>query len=79
MSESTRFPGCYVDRFPSGRWGFVGRVPAVLAWVRQDGAPMTAEDWHTVRYCMAPGSFGYRHPTFDTETAARAALAGLQK
>ena len=65
---------CYVMQYPSGRWGFVGTVPAVLAWKRRDGQPMTARDWHTVQHCMAPGSFGYGPATFATEEEARAAL-----
>lgn len=68
------FTRCYIDRCPSGRWGFVGAVPAVLAWKRRDGAPMTDADWHTVRHCGAPGSFGYGPVTFATESEARAAL-----
>ena len=69
---------CHVMQYPSGRWGFVGRVPAALAWTRRDGKPMTGDDWHTVRYCMAPGSFGYGPVTFATEGEARAALLRLQ-
>lgn len=69
------FQGASLIQYPTGRWGFVGKVPANLAWRRRDGAPMTADDWHTVRYCMAPGSFGYGSVTFETEEAAKAALA----
>ena len=68
------FNRCHVMQFPTGRWGFVGAVPAALAWQRKDGAPMTAADWHTVKHCSAPAMFGYKAVTFDTEAAARAAL-----
>ncbi|MGI9158781.1 MAG: hypothetical protein ACR2K1_03415 [Saprospiraceae bacterium] len=68
---------CHIIKCPTGRWTFAGRVPAELAWRRKDGAPMTAADWHTVAYCMAPGSFGYGAVTFGTEAEARAALAAL--
>ena len=64
-------------QFPTGRWGFVGRVPAVLAWARKDSTPMTDTDWHTVTYCMMPGSFGYRQPTWATESEANAALDAI--
>ena len=68
------FTKCEVMQFPSGRWGFVGRVPAALAWQRRDGAPMTDADWQTVKHCMAPGSFGYGPVTFETESDAIKAL-----
>jgi hypothetical protein len=32
-----------VIQFPSGTWGFVGRVPASLSLVMKDGSPVTPE------------------------------------
>lgn len=72
-----KISNCHVMQFPSKRWGFVGKVPAALAWQRRDGAPMTDSDWHTVAYCMAPGSFGYGPVTFATESEAIAALENV--
>jgi len=69
-----KFTNCHVMQFPTGRWGFVGAVPAALAWQRRDNAPMTDADWHTIKYCGAPGSFGYGPVTFPTESDAVAAL-----
>lgn len=36
--------GTHVQKFPSGRHGFVGSVPANLRYERKDGQPLTAED-----------------------------------
>jgi hypothetical protein len=68
----------HILKCPTGRFTLVGRVPRALAWEREDGQPMTDKDWHTVEYCMAPGSFGYKHPTWSTEQEAAAALAKVQ-
>jgi hypothetical protein len=74
---STSFNGCHIMQYPTGKWGFVGRVPRTLAWQRRDGARMTETDWHTVAYCMAPGSFGYGAVAFETEAQAIAALESV--
>jgi hypothetical protein len=75
---SIQIAGCHIMQYPTGKWGFVGRVPRALAWRRLDGAPMTDADWHTVKYCMAPGSFGYGAVAFPTEAEAIAALEAVQ-
>jgi hypothetical protein len=64
-------------QYPTGSWGFVGRVPAALAWRREDGKPMTDRDWHAVTHCMAPGSFGYCSVAFECAHDARVALSAL--
>lgn len=38
MSILGKLPLC-VNQYPTGRWGFVGRVPADLAWTSLDGGP----------------------------------------
>ena len=57
--------GCHLTEFPSGRFGFVGSVPVILAYA--DGA--TEEQ---IRNAAKFGErFGPKKRTFETEQSAR--------
>jgi len=59
---------CYIDRLPSGRWGYVGTKPIALAEL----VPHTAADAMAGRLIKLPdGTFrSYRFPTFATREEA---------
>ena len=57
--------GCNVIRYPSGRFGFVGSVPVLLAYV--DGA---TED-QIRKAAQFGGRFGPKTRMFETEQEAR--------
>lgn len=38
------YPKNHVFQYPSGKWGFVGRVDCRLTWQNKDGTPLTAAD-----------------------------------
>jgi hypothetical protein len=70
-------PGCSVIQFPSGRWGFVGKVPVALAY--PDATP---DDVATISLC-GPGiakriavteGRTLKEATFATEQDAYSAL-----
>lgn len=69
--------GLHLIQYPSGNWGFVGSVPAKLAWKRKDGKPMADEDWRTIKYCSAPAMFGYIGCSWPTKEDAEKAREGL--
>lgn len=68
----------HVIDYPSGRFGFVGRVPAVLGYARIDGAPLTAQDAADLAH-VGPGFLKYRirGRSWATEAEARAEAARL--
>jgi hypothetical protein len=63
-------------QFPSGRWGFVGKVDARLSYVRLDGAPLTAEDTKTVRE-FGPSLAKVKTLAWPTAEAAIAAAEAI--
>lgn len=64
-------------RFPSGRWGFVGRVDPALAVERADGTPATDEEVAKARQ-FGMGLFrDLRRPTWATRGEALAAAEAL--
>lgn len=71
------FTRAILTKHPSGRFGFVGRVPAALAFVRKDGAPMTAEDYERASHANAPGLLGYTSRTFATREDAEKAATDI--
>lgn len=75
-----RFNKCHVIDYPSGRWGFVGRVPAELAFVRRDGAPMSAMDYKHAAECNTPALLGHITRAFASrdEAIAAALAAGIE-
>lgn len=67
--------GLNVIRYPSGKYGFVGRVPADLAYVKQDGTTPTPEECKEIAQSGFPGmvckKLGIKARGFETEQAAR--------
>ena len=68
MGEMTQFLNmrvntCHLIQFPSGKWGFVGKVPADLAYV--DPTP------EKLRAAKFGGQFGPKARVFDTAEGAR--------
>lgn len=66
-------PANQIIRFPSGRYGFVGRVDARLAYVTADGGVPTDAQMAAARHC-GPGIAGLKTRSYATEEEARAAL-----
>jgi hypothetical protein len=67
--------GLNVIKYPSGKWGFVGRVPSDLAWIKQDGSTPTPEECNEVAQAsfraMVCKRLGIHTRTFTTEQEAR--------
>lgn len=47
--------GLHVIKYPSGLFGFVGRVPAVLAYRKTDGSVMSQKEYDEIAQ-FGPGS-----------------------
>jgi hypothetical protein len=43
--------GLHVIKYPSGRFGFVGRVPGELAYIKPSGELLTEQEFDTARHC----------------------------
>jgi hypothetical protein len=71
------FTTLHLITFPSGRFGFAGRVPVVLGMRRKDGAPMTAQDCERAAQCNAPAMLGYVTRAYTTRDEAIAAACAL--
>ena len=69
MKTATMIPNSNAIQYPSGRWGFVGRVSAALAYVQLDGSPATEEQLATA------AQFGPRLAHITTRTFATKAEA----
>ena len=76
--------GLHVTQYPSGRWGFVGRVPAELAYQHADGSIPTESEQRDIAQSSLPAmtckAYGIKTRVFETEQQARfaAARAGYQ-
>lgn len=68
-----KLPENDVIQFPTGRWGFVGRVRADLAYVAKDGTPATEEQLDTAQR-FGPRLAGVTTRTFDTREEALAVI-----
>ena len=67
------YPLNNVFQFPSGKWGFVGRVSVWLGWQRKDGTPLTLDDAMRLPTLSNPAML-YKTRSYDTrEDAIRAA------
>ena len=71
-----------IIRFPTGKWGFVGRVSVSLLYGRKDDKPLTHDDEaEIVRLNSVGGRFvtgastGYKRLVWDTREDAEACLA----
>jgi hypothetical protein len=66
--------GLHVIKYPSGKYGFVGRVPAVLAYVHEDGSAPTDSECKDILQSCRPAlvckRYGIRTRTFETEQQA---------
>jgi hypothetical protein len=71
--------GLNVIRYPSGKYGFVGRVPADLAYVKTDGAIPSEDECREVAQAsfraMVCKRLGIKTRVFESEQAARDAAA----
>jgi hypothetical protein len=69
--------GLNVTRYPSGKYGFVGRVPSDLAYVKEDGTTPTEQECQEVAQAsfraMVCKRLGIKTRVFETEEAAREA------
>lgn len=63
-------PNCLIEH-PNGRWSFVGRVDAKLAYRRVDGAPMTNADAEATRQ-FGPRLAGVTGRSWNTREEALA-------
>jgi len=61
--------GVHVIRHPSGRWGFVGTLPAALGYPAQPTTSdiMGGRVWHDAQ----GNAYTMKFPTFDSEMDAR--------
>ncbi len=61
--------GTHLINYPTGRWGYVGTLPLVLATI----VDPTKDDIMAGRYVTDPTgkARGYKFPRFDTEAEAR--------
>ena len=66
--------GLHVIEYPSGRFGFAGEVPARLAYVMNDGSPVSEEMYNNIR-SFGIGLFGNRVKTLSFETREEAEIA----
>ena len=69
-------PNSNVIQYPTGRWGFVGRVSAALAVVQLDGSPATEKQIVTAKQ-FGPRLAHVKDRTFATKADALQAAADL--
>jgi hypothetical protein len=62
-----------IIQYPTGRWGFVGLVPAELAYTQQNGQTPTPNQLELASL-RGPGIVGLRPMTWETREAAEGAL-----
>lgn len=74
MGIPGRLPTNAITQYPSGRWGFVGRVDARLGFTMKDGSPATDKAIADARIA-GPSVAGLVCRTFATREDAMAALA----
>ena len=66
-------PQNVVIQFPSGQWGFVGKVRTDLAYVSKDGKPLTTKQIDNTQK-FGPRLAGVKTRSFDTKKEALAAI-----
>lgn len=75
-------PANEIIMFPTGKWGFVGRVSLSLMYGRKDDTPLTPDDEaeivrlhsHGGRFVTGKGT-PYKRLVWDTKADAESALA----
>jgi hypothetical protein len=76
--------GLNVMKYPSGKYGFVGRVPAELAYIHADGSALTPSEQKDIAESQSPAltckKYGIKTRVFETEQQARfaATRAGFE-
>lgn len=65
-----------LQQYPSGRWGFVGRVPAEIGWMRKDDKPMSEEDLKDLASSNMP-ALKYKQKAYGTKNEAIAAAKSV--
>jgi len=63
------YPINNIIQYPSGRWGFVGRVSPKLAYVNKDGSELSESEVIALLSCSNPG-FLAKGRTFNTRAEA---------
>jgi hypothetical protein len=70
-----------IIKYPSGRFGFVGSVPGVLAYVHADGSQPTPSELRDIAESSCPAmtmkAYGIKSRAFLTEQEARFVAARL--
>ncbi len=69
--------GAHLIQYPSGTWGFVGRVPASLSYENMDGTPISNEDARNIASHGA-GLFRKRIRSISFETPRDAIIAARE-
>ncbi len=78
-------PANEIIQFPTGKWGFVGRVSLSLLFCRKDGVVLTAADeeeivrlhGHGERFVTGKGT-AYKRLVLDTKADAEACLEAMR-
>ena len=82
MTVSANLPGPQITQFPSGRFGFAGRVPVSLSHTKADGSPLTADQITRIQN-FGPGlmlrSKEIKSVSFKTQKQAETALRKWEK
>jgi len=73
-----QLPDNVLQRYPTGRWGFAGRVRADLCYERKDGRPLTEADIDNGR-SFGPRLAGLKRRTWPTREAAELARGGYEE
>ena len=66
----------HILKYPSGRYGFVGKVPAILAYVTEAGDTPTVEQFRAAQIA-GPRIAGLKIRAWETEQAARDAAEAI--
>lgn len=84
MSELTHalevvrnLPRNVLNRFPSGKWGFVGAVSVPLAYVSKDGTTPPTEEQLRIAHQYGPALANVRTRTWETREDAIAFAESL--
>lgn len=72
--------GVHIIQYPTGKFGFIGSVPASLSYARIDGMPLTEDDVKKIKQ-FGPGLFRktIKSVAFDTLAEAEAAWKAYEE
>jgi hypothetical protein len=71
------FDKTHIIQLPTGRWGFVGRVPVALAYQQEDGSEPTAKQAEIIRG-FGPRLAGVKARVYETRLEAHNALQDFE-